>query len=158
MVRITQFLPKIFALLLLGLLLQACSDDASPEAQIREFPDAGIEAAENRSTDDLHDMLHLDYRDHHGHNRKRLIGFLRLYFLKHKNIHLFSKINKIDVINDNQASVSMHVAMAGSAISSIDALVGLSARIYRFELELIKDDEWQLQHASWSPASLGDLQ
>ena len=154
-----QSLSKFLLLLLLGLLLQACSgDEDSPEAQIRSFIEKGVEAAENRSTDALRDMLHRDFRDHRGNNRKSLGGMLRLYFVQHKNIHLFTKVDQIDVISDTQANVSLHVAMAGSVISDIDALASLRARVFRFELELVKDDEWQLQHASWAPAGLGDLQ
>jgi hypothetical protein len=48
--------------------------------------------------------------------------------------------------------------MAGSVISDIDAISALRARIYGFELRLVKQDEWLLQHASWKPASLVDLE
>ncbi len=145
---------RILLLLSLALLVSSCSqDDDSPEAQIRRFIAAGIEAAEDRDSDALREMLHLSYRDARGYDRKQLAGLLRVYFLRHKNIHLFSKIDSIDLVNDGQATVNMHVAMAGSIISDVDALTSLRAQIYRFELELIKQPEWQLQHARWAPAS-----
>lgn len=150
---------RVLLLLSLTLPILSCSQDAeSPESQIRRFIAAGIEAAENRNGEALQDMLHISYRDERGYDRKRLAGWLRVYLLRHKNIHLFSKIDRIEVINDSQARVSMHVAMAGSVIASADALASLRARIYRFELDLVRQPEWQLQHASWAPAAAADLQ
>jgi hypothetical protein len=144
---------------LLLLLLQACSDDElSPEAQIRAFVERAVEAGEARSVDGLSELLGKDYIDQHGNNRQRAAGLLRAYFFQHKNIHLFTRIDEIEILNDNQASVSLHVAMAGTVISDVEALAGLRARIYRFELQLVKQDEWRLRHASWAPASIGAFQ
>ena len=148
--------PRILALLLTLAFVQSCSDgDDSPEQQVRRFIASAVEAGEARSTSDLLDLAHRDYSDERGNNRKRLEGLLRAYFFRHKNIHLFTRIDHIEILGDNQASVSMHVAMAGTAISDVDALASLRARIYRFELQLVREDDWQLRHASWAPASIG---
>jgi hypothetical protein len=48
--------------------------------------------------------------------------------------------------------------MAGSVISGVDAISSLRAQIYQFELQLIKEDDWLLHHASWRPASIIDLE
>ena len=128
----------------MALLLQACSDSAdSPEEQIRQFIDAGVQAGEARSVDDLGELLHNDYLDQRGNNSKQLGKLLRVYFFRHKNIHLFTRIDSIEVLADNQASVSMHVAMAGTVITDANALAGLKARVYRFDLQLVKQDEWR---------------
>ena len=137
------------------LLIPACSDDGSPEDQIRRFIDIGVQAAEARSVDDLSELLHGNFIDQQGHNDKQLARLLRAYFFRHKNIHLFSRIDNIEMLSANQASVSLYVAMASSVISDVSALSSLSARIYRFELQLIKQDDWLLRHASWEPASIG---
>jgi hypothetical protein len=143
-------------LLMLALLLSACSGDSdSPDQQIRQFIDAAVQAGEARSVDGLSELLHKDYIDQQGHNSKQLDRLLRVYFFRHKNIHLFTRIDSIEILADNQASVSVHVAMAGTVISGVDALAGLSARIYRFELQLVKQDEWLLRHAAWAPATIG---
>ena len=148
---------KLF-LLWIVLVVAACSDpDSTPEAQIRSYIERGIEAAEQRSVDDLVEMMHPNYLDSQGNRPQQIEKILRLYFLRHKNIHLFSKIDSIELINDNQATVKMHVAMAGSVIADVDALAALRAQIYRFELELVKQSEWQLQHARWARASAADL-
>ena len=142
-------------LLLMPLLLQACSDSPeSPEEQIRQFIDAGVQAGEARSADDLSELLHRDYRDQHGNNGKQLGRLMRAYFFRHKTVHLFTRIDNIEMLADNQASVSLHVAMAGTVISDVNALAGLSARVYRFDLQLVRQDQWLLRHANWAPASL----
>lgn len=141
------------------LLSAGCSEEPdSPEAEIRRYIERGVEAAEARSLGDLSDMVHDQYRDQKGYTKKKLGGVLRLYFLRHKNIHLFTRIDEITLYGDSEADVSLHVAMAGSVISDIDAVARLAARLYRFELHLIKEDDWLLRDANWSNASLSDLQ
>ena len=141
-------------LTLILLLVQACSDDGSAEDQIRHLIDNAVQAAEDRSVDGLAELMHTDFIDQQGNNLKQVSKLLRVYFFRHKNIHLFTRVDGIEMLTDNQASVSLHVAMAGTVISDVDALSSLSARIYRFELQLIKQDDWLLRHASWAPASL----
>jgi hypothetical protein len=141
-------------LTLILLLVQACSDDGSVEDQIRHLIDNAVQAAEDRSVDGLNELMHADFIDQKGNNRKQLSKLLRVYFFRHKNIHLFTRVDSIEMLSDNQTSVSLHVAMAGTVISDVSALSSLSARIYRFELQLIKQDDWLLRHASWEPASL----
>ena len=144
----------------LMLALQACSDDAeSPEQAIRAFIDNAADAGERRSADELAEFLHHGFVDEQGRNRGEIEKLLRLYFFRHKNIHLFTRIDEIEILAENQANVNLHVAMAGSAISDVTAIASLRAQIYRFELELVKQsDEWQLRQAAWAPASIGDLQ
>ena len=141
-------------LTLILLLAQACSDDGSAEDQIRHLIDNAVQAAEDHSVDGLGELMHTEFIDQQGNNRQQLGRLLRVYFFRHKNIHLFTRVDSIEILSDNQASVSLHVAMAGTVISDVDALSSLSARIYRFELQLVKQGDWLLRHASWGPASL----
>ena len=151
-------LSWIFVLSCVSLLL-ACSEEAlTPEQEIRQFVDKAAEAAENRSADDLDELMHRDYLDQKGYNKKQLGKLLRVYFFRNKNIFLLTRISEIEYLADNQARVDLHVAMAASAISDVNALTGLRAQMYRFELQLIKQDEWLLQNARWSPASIADMQ
>ena len=150
-----KFCSAIF-LLLSVLLLAGCSDGPdSPEAEIERFIDNGLDAAESRSVDGLTGLVHANYRDQQGRNRDQLGLLLRAYFFRHKSIHLFSRIDDIEILDENRANVVLHVAMAGTVISDVNALAALSARIYRFELQLIKQGDWLLRHASWAPATLG---
>ena len=141
-----------------AILLQACSESAeSPENAIRVFIEAGVEAAQSRSLDGMNDLLHANYLDQKGYNRQRLGSLLRAYFFRHKQLYLFTKIEEIDLLTDNEATVRLYVAMAGSVISDVDAISSLRAQIYQFELRLIKEKDWLLHHASWRPASIIDL-
>ena len=149
----------VFCLVWAVLLLQACSETAiPPEEQIRQFIKSGVEAAENSSLDDLSDLIHGNYLDQKGYNKQRLDGLLKAYFFRHKDIYLFTKIEEINLFAENQATVLLYVAMAGSVISDVDAIAAMRARIYQFELQLIKEDDWLLHHATWKPARVLDLE
>ena len=102
--------------------------------------------------------MHGDYRDPKGYNKKQLANLLGAYFFRHKNIYLFTKIDAIELLTENEAVVRLHVAMAGSVIADTDALAGLRARLYQFELQLVKQDNWLLRQALWMPAKLGDFE
>ncbi len=154
-----RILGRLLLLLWTGGLLLGCSGGTnSPEDEIRNFIAAAVEAAESRSSADLTQMIHDSYLDQRGYNKQQVRSLLRVYFLRHKNIHLFTRIGEIELLGDNQATARLHVAMAGSVINDIDAVSALRARIYGFELRLVKQDEWLLQHASWKSASLVDLE
>lgn len=149
---------RVSCLVWVVILMQACSDRReSPEAEIRSFIKSAVEAAENRSVNDINDLVHANYLDQKGYNRQRLGGLLRAYFFRHKELYLLTKIEEIDLHSENEAMVRLYVAMAGSVISNADALASLRAQIYQFELRLIKQDDWLLHHASWRPASIIDL-
>lgn len=155
MPRASRFLCALW----LTAVLAACSGDGQiPEEQIRQFIDAGVDAAENRSVDRVGEQLHSNYLDQKGHNKKQLLTLLRGLFFRHRDIYLFTRIGDIELLSDSEAIVKLHVAMAGSAISDIDALARLRADLYEFELHLIKGDEWQAQHAKWRRASLADFE
>jgi hypothetical protein len=149
---------RVSCLVWVVILMQACSDRReSPEAEIRAFIKSAVEAAENRDVNDINDLVHANYLDQKGYNRRRLGGLLRAYFFRYKELYLLTKIEKIDLHAENEAMVRLYVAMAGSVISDFDALASLRAQIYQFELRLVKEDGWLLHHASWRPASIIDL-
>lgn len=146
-------------ILSLTLLLQACSDEVlSREDEIALTIDAAIEAAENRSISDFSDLIDENYLDEKGFKKNQLIKLIGLYFFRNKKIFLFGKLGEIEFPAENEALITLHVAMAGSAISDITALTSLRASMHQFDLELIKRDEWLLRSATWHPASIGDMQ
>lgn len=148
-----------FGILWVIFLLYACTDDGlSKEEEIKQFIEAGIEAAENRSARDLSKLIDENYLDDRKFNKKQLTTLVQVYFFRHKNIFLFTKIDEIEFFTDNEALVTLYVAMAGSVISSTNVLTSLRAKTYKFELELIKQDKWLLQRAKWQSISVSDMQ
>lgn len=150
--------PLILFTTVLLMALVGCSDrDLSPEDEIRQYIENGVNAAENRSHRDLADLIDASYRDEKGNNKQKITQLARAYFFRHKNIYLFTKLDDIKFLTDNEAEVTLHVAMAGTEISDINLLSNLRARVYRFELELIKEESWLLKKARWQPANPGNL-
>ena len=140
------------------LVFAACSGEKlTKEDEIRLYIEKGVEQAEKRSINGVADMVHENYSDSKGMIKAQIRSMLRLYFLRHKNIHLFTRIGDIIFHTQTDATVHLHVAMAGSVISDVTALSSLKAQIYKFELNLTKEDEWLLQSAKWKLASMGDL-
>jgi hypothetical protein len=138
--------------------LISCSDETlSPENEIKQFIENGKIAAESRSHNDLAELIDEQYRDQKGWDKKQIKNLARAYFFTHKNIYLFTKIRSIDFQDQNRAFVILHVAMAGSAIDDLSALSSLRARVYEFQLQLIKDDVWLLQQAKWKSANIKDM-
>ncbi|MCP3686886.1 MAG: hypothetical protein GY784_00605, partial [Gammaproteobacteria bacterium] len=116
--------------LLTLVLLQACADTRlSPEDEIRKYIESGVEAAEARSAGDLVDLIHSNYIDPKGYDRTQLKKLAQVYFFRHRNIHLFTKINEIDFLAPNEVQVTLHVAMAGTVITGASMLSSLRARV-----------------------------
>jgi len=147
-----------FGILCLMLFLCACSEDeTSKEDQVKQYIETGKLAAENRKYGDLAELFHESYHDDNGLDKQQLTNLVRAYFFTHKNIHLFIKIDDIIIETDDQAFVALHVAMAGNVISEASTLLSLRAKIYKFELDLIKEGEWLLKKAQWKVARVKDM-
>lgn len=150
-------------LCLLGLvLLTGCgAPPDSPESRIRELiaqVETHVEAGEARS---VSDWVSADYRDRHHQSRRDAIATLFLYTRRHRDIHLFTHIQSIDVAEDQQsAQAVVDVAMTGKRVDSAEQLAGMHADLYRFTLKLIYDtdlDRWQVASSNWRRAELGAL-
>jgi hypothetical protein len=152
--------PTFYSMLAMAcLLLAACSSEPkTPEDEIRQFIDRAITAAEDRNSGDLMEMIAENYSDQKKYDKGRLSSVVRALFFRHKNIFLFKRISDIHISGTNSATVEVFVAMTGQRLSDITQLASFRARIYRFNLELIKDSEWQVLTASWAPAKATDLQ
>jgi len=149
----------VLAILWINFLISACSDEKiSREDEVRQYIESGVAAAEDRSSGDIAKLIDASYFDERNFTKTQLTKLIRLYFFRVKNIHLFTKIDRIEFIAENEVLVTLHVAMAGSVISDPSLLSSIRARFYKFELELVKQDEWLLQRARWQSASMGDMQ
>lgn len=137
------FSLQIAALLVLG----ACSADrAPPEQALRAWVDAAELAAESKDRAGLIDMISEDYADARGNDRTAIDRMLRVWFLRQNAIALLTKIDSIELYNDTAAQLTLTVGMAATNSN----LLGLSADAYRFELDMVLNDEdWLLLAARW---------
>ena len=148
----------VFGLFCAFFFLYACSgEEVSKEDQVRQVIESARLAAENRSPKDVALLVDGLYSDDKAHDKKKLIGLVSAYFYMHKNIHLFTKIDEIIFPEENKAFATMYVAMAGSVISDASVLTSLRAKIYKFELQLIKKEEWLINKAKWERSSFKDM-
>jgi hypothetical protein len=141
------------------LALAACSRPSSPEAEIRELIERAATAAEARDVRDLRAMIADDYADVRALDRKAVENLLRLHVLRQQSIHLFVRVRGIEFPEPGRALASVAAAMAGRPVARADELVGLTADLYRFELELVRHgrDDWKVRRAEWEPARLDDF-
>ena len=138
--------------------LSACSGETiSREKQVEQFIDTAVTIVEARSLKPLSALIHKDYRDHNGLQKKQLLGLIQRYFFMNKDIHLLTKIDEIVFHSGNKVQVLFYAAMAGNVISGLGALSGLRAKIYKIDLQLIYEEKWLLQLAQWQQSNLKEM-
>jgi hypothetical protein len=136
----------VLAIVLSCLVVACAGPSQGPEAEIRNWLERGIAAAEAKRRGELLDMISPAYADARGYNRSRLGDVLRAYFLRMNTIELVTTVNEIVVMGDTAAEVLLTVGMAGTK----DSLLGFSADAYRFSFELEKSaGDWLLISAQW---------
>ncbi len=146
---------------LAALILTACTAAPdSPEAQVRALLSRAESAAEKRDVGVFKELISEGYTDEQGQDRQALAGLLTYYFLRHQTIHLFTRIQFIDVADAESAEpesarASILVAMAGTPILVVDDLERLRADLYHFDFDLVREDdgEWRVSRAAWSRAT-----
>lgn len=157
-------LRLITAWMLLGLtlLLTGCGREAgSPEDRVREVIVAMETAIEAGSLKEASAWLGADYSDSHHPDRRSAVRTLLGYLYRHKHIHLFTRIQQIDIDpGGTRAKAAVLVAMTGQPIDDPERLLALKAGLYRFELDFTLDqneDAWLINHSRWQRADLGVL-
>jgi hypothetical protein len=137
----------------------ACSSGSdSPEAQIRALLGEMEVAAERKELGRLKAVVSEQYADEQGNDRRTIAGLLAYHFLRNQTIHLLTRTTAIEIPEPGRASVTVYVAMAGRPIPDVDALAGLRAQPYRFEVAFEDVEEsWQVTRAAWRPAEAGDF-
>jgi len=139
--------PAIAAATLVAVLLAgACSEPASPEAELEALVQLAEEAAERKARGELMARVSPGYSDARGNDRADIDRLLRLVFLRQKSVGLLVDIDSVDLFGEDAAEIVLTVGMAATN----DRLLGFSADAYRFELELVKDGgDWQVIGARW---------
>lgn len=151
-------LARALVLAALVLTLAGCGDD-SAEARLRQVIAQAEQTVETRDLAGLAAFVSRDYRDEQGLDKRGIVRVLIGYLLRHRNIHLFSRIQAIDWQDDQRhAQVMLLVAMADVPVDSMQTLRSLRADLHRFELRFIDGaDGWQLTSARWRRARLDEI-
>jgi len=152
------FFRLLFLVIVFSFVLSACSDKKSNEDQVRQFVAAAVAASESREALTIRKLISEKYKDESRRDRRRLVGLAVGYFLRHKNIHLFTQVSEIKFPVPEQASVKLYAAMAGSPVTNAQALFDIRADLYQFDLMLTKEgDEWLLRKAGWQRVNIEDI-
>ena len=139
--------------MVLATLLVACSQ-SDPETEIRARLDEAVAAAEQRDTGFFRDLISQDYRDSRGGRRDDVINRVRGGFLRYPRIRVASQIQDVELQGTEKAQV---VVVAGLTGDQGNLLAGLSADLYRFELDMVRDDDgrWRIIAGDWSSVRTG---
>jgi hypothetical protein len=144
---------NLFALLAVGCLV-ACSDDSSPEAQVRKTLAAIEAAAEARDVGGVMEYVSEQFRDASGRDGRELAQYVRGYFIANQSIHLLTRIENIEFPTRTEARAKVTVGMVGREAAEADAW-NLAAEVRDFDVTFMSEDgEWKITHAQWGQPGL----
>ena len=132
----------------------ACSSAPStPEDQIRAV------LAELEASHDTQDEQRVDNADAQGNDKRAIAQLVAFHLLRNQSVYLLTRVSKIAITEPGQGSAEVFVAMAGTPIAGPEALLGLRADLYRFDLQLENepDGAWRILSAEWRPAAVDDF-
>src|SRR5687767_9468747 len=109
--RSRLFRPPCFWVALV--LLAGCSDDGSPEEQVRAVIESMEVAAEARDVGDLMEHISVNFRDAQGQDRTEASRYARGYFVANQSVHLLTRIESLEFPAPDEARLKVQVGMAG---------------------------------------------
>ena len=140
------FRPPCFWVALV--LLAGCSDDGSPEQQVRAVIESMELAAESRDVGDLMQHISINFRDALGQDRSEASRYTRGYFIANQSVHLLTRIESLEFPSPDEARVKLQVGMAGRG--GEQGAGGLTADLYDFDVALVREDgDWKVSYADW---------
>ena len=155
-----RLLPIVVVLLTaLSVLYTGCrSKPRNPEAEIEAFIDHFEVLAEEKNLSEIKALIDGDYQDGRGFNKRRVISFIQLQFLKRSAVHVASKVLDLEVDEQGEnATVSILSAVARRPLDGFSGLKNARAQLMRFRLRLVYDGDWKVARADWSKARLSDF-
>lgn len=137
----------------------ACADaPASPEERVRAVLSAIEAAAEARDVGALKRHLSEAYSDSRGNDARAVAGIATFHFMQNRSLHLLARVRQVEVSAPGEARAVALVAMAGTPIPGPEALPGLRANLYFFDVSLREEDgAWRVASARWEPATADDF-
>ena len=115
-------------------------------------------AAEARDVGALREHVSESYSDRRGNDARALAGIATFHFMQHRSVHLLTRVRHVEVSAPGEARAVALVAMAGTPIPGPEALAGLRASLYYFDVRLREEDgTWRVASAEWEPATADDF-
>ena len=121
---------------------------------------AGLEAgAEARDAGAMKGHVSESYADAQGNDERAIAQLVAFHLLRNQSVYLLTRVRNVAIMAPGQGSAEVYVAMAGTPIAGPEALVGLRADLYRFDIQLASepDDAWRIRSAQWRPAAVDDF-
>ena len=148
----------IASLVIFVFFIVSCSNEETPEDQVKQFVAVGEETVEARNVLDVKKLISENYRDEKGRTRQDLVAVSARYILSNKNIHILTRRGELNFPSEDRAILQLYVAMTGQNVSDLDALLNMQADLYLFDMKLVlENDEWKLLKADWRPAKGEDF-
>ena len=148
----------LFVALTTATLMGCGSDPETPEDQIRALIEAGEIAVEARDLSEVRSLISDRYRDEQGLNQQAVSRLIAGQFLIHQSIHLLVQTDDIRLVGPERAEVRVYVAMSGTQLSGPEALLGLQADLFRFDLDLEQEGgDWRVTGGNWRRATAADF-
>ncbi|MEW8508001.1 MAG: hypothetical protein AB2598_14980 [Candidatus Thiodiazotropha sp.] len=148
-------------LLCLAMLAAACSDDRplSAEEQLRDLLNQAEIHLEARDLSSAMALVDPAYGDKEGRDFRALKAMLVGYFMRHKSVHILSKIDKIKLLPEAAAEVVVFAGLAGSPREVEEGLSQWRGDLLRVRLLFVaqSEGEWLLRTAEWRRATPQDL-
>jgi hypothetical protein len=140
--------------------LMSCSDNPQlTKEQLLRQSIAQLEARfEERKLGRIIEYVSENYHDESGRGLKDIKRAIQLQLMRHKTLYVFSTINTINWIDDNNADVQITAAMAGKPIKSASLLTSIRADMIKFNVHFVLEDEiYKVQSATWTWADSSDF-
>ena len=116
-----------------------CADPGSPEEQVRDTILQAELAAEARDMGAIRELVHDEYQDRSGRDRRMLINQVRLYLMARQSLELLVKINDIKFTANDYAEID--VTAAGLGLRAGMGGLGLTADGDHYQIDLARDDD-----------------
>jgi hypothetical protein len=150
----------VLALLaLLVVLLGACGGTDTPEERARAYIDQVAESASERDWRAFDAYVADDYSDTQGLDKAAVLAIVTRYILANQRIHVFKRVADVRVKDPQHVSAVVFAALAGQPVERIEDLAGMTADLYRFEIELATTagGTFQVTRGDWRPAEAQEL-
>ncbi|MCU7884329.1 MAG: hypothetical protein KZQ82_09025 [Candidatus Thiodiazotropha sp. (ex Lucinoma annulata)] len=160
LLNMRHFIRFYRVLFLMSILLIGCSSEPlDPEQQLRTLITDGEAAIESRDLSAVLEMVDSRYLDKQQRDYHQLRALLAGYFLRHRSIHIISRIERIEIETGGVAQVTLYVGLAGSPQENAMPLSQWRGDLIRLQLHVVlSDDEaWLVSGADWRPAHPSDL-